>query len=78
MGWSVFGGGRKVANLDRATLEAMSKSQAIIEFNLDGTIISANSNFLSLLGYELSEVVGKHHRMFLDPGNANSSEYLAF
>lgn len=78
MVWTMFGGGMKGADLDRATLDAISKSQAIIEFNLDGTVIAANSNFLSLLGYELAEVAGQHHRMFLDPVTASSSAYLAF
>ncbi|MBN9308358.1 hypothetical protein [Devosia sp.] len=54
MDWTMFGGGTKAADLDRATLDAISKSQAIIEFSLDGTVIAANSNFLSLRGYELS------------------------
>ncbi|MBN9315443.1 MAG: PAS domain S-box protein [Devosia sp.] len=74
----MFGGGTKAADLDRATLDAISKSQAIIEFSLDGTVIAANANFLSLLGYELAEVVGQHHRMFVDPVTASSSAYLAF
>ncbi|WP_291396779.1 methyl-accepting chemotaxis protein [Devosia sp.] len=78
MDWTMFGGGTKAADLDRATLDAISKSQAIIEFSLDGTVIAANANFLSLLGYELAEVVGQHHRMFVDPVTASSSAYLAF
>ena len=63
---------------DRATLEAISRSQAIIEFNLDGTILTANDNFLSLLGYELSEVVGQHHRIFVDGAYASGAEYRSF
>jgi methyl-accepting chemotaxis protein len=61
-----------------AKLAAVSKSQAVIEFNLDGTIITANDNFLKTLGYDLSEIQGKHHRMFASPEYANSSEYRAF
>jgi methyl-accepting chemotaxis protein len=57
---------------------AMSKSQAVIEFNLDGTIVTANDNFLACLGYTLDEIKGKHHRMFCDPVWANSAEYSAF
>lgn len=62
----------------RAQLEAINKSQAIIEFNLDGTIISANSNFLTAMGYTLAEIQGQHHRMFVDPVEANTPEYKAF
>ncbi len=50
----------------------------MIEFNMDGTVISANPNFLSVIGYSLEEVKGKHHRMFVDAREANSSEYRAF
>lgn len=62
----------------RAVLEAMSKSQAIIEFKLDGTIITANENFCRALGYQLSEIVGQHHRLFVDPAEAASSDYKDF
>ncbi len=57
---------------------AMSKSQAVIEFNLDGSIVTANDNFLACLGYTLDEIKGKHHRMFAEPAFANSVEYQAF
>ncbi|CAE6776092.1 methyl-accepting chemotaxis protein [Nitrospira defluvii] len=57
---------------------AMSKSQAIIEFNLDGTIVTANDNFLSCLGYTLDEIKGQHHRMFCDPAYVGTIEYQAF
>ncbi len=60
-----------------STLEAVSKSQAVIEFNMDGTIIDANSNFQHGLGYELSEIKGRHHRMFCDSEYAASTEYRA-
>lgn len=59
-------------------LDALDKTQAIIEFNLDGTIITANQNFLSTLGYTLDEIKGKHHRMFAEPAYAASHEYTAF
>lgn len=62
----------------KAVLEAMSKSQAIIEFRLDGTILTANENFCRALGYQLSEIVGKHHRIFVDPAEANTQEYRDF
>ena len=59
-------------------LAAISRSQAVIEFNLDGTIITANDNFLNALGYRLDEVAGKHHSMFVDPTYARSAEYKKF
>ncbi len=59
-------------------IEAISKSQAVIEFNMDGTIINANENFLNTLGYTLDEINGKHHSMFVEPDFAASVEYRAF
>lgn len=59
-------------------LESLSRSQAIIKFTPDGQILDANTNFLATLGYDLSEVVGHHHRMFVDPSYAESAEYLEF
>jgi methyl-accepting chemotaxis protein len=61
-----------------ARVEAMNRVQAVIEFELDGTIITANDNFLNCLGYRLDEVQGKHHRMFADPAYAASGDYAAF
>ena len=61
-----------------AQADAISKSQAVIEFNMDGTIITANPNFLDAMGYKLPEITRKHHSMFM-PGDArNSVEYRAF
>ncbi|MFM8314703.1 MAG: PAS domain-containing protein [Deltaproteobacteria bacterium] len=69
----------KLKNADfEGKMNAISKAQAMIEFNLDGTIVSANDNFLKTLGYDLSEITGKHHRMFCEPSYANSNEYRAF
>lgn len=59
-------------------IKAISKSQAVIEFNPDGTIISANQNFLDCMGYSLTEIVGKHHRIFVDNAYSNSREYQEF
>jgi methyl-accepting chemotaxis protein len=59
-------------------VEAIGKSQAVIEFNLDGTILTANQNFLSTLGYTLPEIQGKHHSMFVEPSYKNSPEYARF
>jgi methyl-accepting chemotaxis protein len=63
---------------DRATLAAFEASQAIIQFDLDGTILTANENFLALMGYSLEEVVGKHHAIFVDPEEVKDPEYKAF
>ena len=54
---------------------AVDKSQAVIEFNMDGTVIKANENFINTVGYSLEEIEGKHHRMFCEPSVANSSDY---
>ncbi|MBN7808689.1 PAS domain-containing methyl-accepting chemotaxis protein [Agrobacterium rosae] len=62
----------------KAVLEAMSLSQATIEFKLDGTIITANENFCGLLGYQLSEIAGQQHRLFVDPVESASSDYREF
>ncbi len=59
-------------------LNAISKAMGVISFNMDGTIIEINDNFLSVVGYTREEVVGKHHRMFADPTLANSPEYAEF
>jgi methyl-accepting chemotaxis protein len=59
-------------------VEAINRSQAVIEFNLDGTVITANDNFLRIFDYELDEIVGKHHRIFCEDGYAESPEYIAF
>jgi methyl-accepting chemotaxis protein len=63
---------------ESARLVAMDENFAIISFKPDGTIIHANKNFLDALGYSLSEVVGKHHRMFCDRNYINTSEYETF
>lgn len=59
-------------------LQAIDQVQAVIEFTMDGTVITANENFLKTLGYSLEEIKGQHHRMFCDPAYVNSSEYAAF
>ena len=61
-----------------AIYQALDRVQAIIEFNLDGTVVSANENFLGTFGYSLDEIVGKHHRMFCEPDYAKSTEYAQF
>ncbi len=59
-------------------IEAINRSQAVIEFELDGHIITANENFLRIFGYELDEIVGKHHRIFCQPGYAETGSYAEF
>ncbi len=59
-------------------IDALQRSTAVIEFNLDGTVITANDRFLSGMGYRLEQVKGKHHRMFCEPDEAQSSQYEAF
>lgn len=57
---------------------AIDRSQAVIEFTLDGVILDANRNFLEAVGYTREEIVGKHHRMFVDPIYGQSDEYREF
>jgi methyl-accepting chemotaxis protein len=59
-------------------LAAISKAQAVIEFQLDGIIITANDNFLNTLGYRLEEIKGHHHSMFVDPAYRAGDEYRRF
>ncbi|AZL70569.1 PAS domain S-box protein [Pseudomonas oryziphila] len=59
-------------------IKALMRSTAVIEFNLDGQVLTANDRFLQGMGYSLEQVRGKHHRMFCDPEEANSPEYKAF
>jgi methyl-accepting chemotaxis protein len=61
-----------------AKMSAIDRSEGVIEFNLDGTIVTANANFLSVVGYSLAEVVGKHHSIFVAPNYANSEDYRRF
>ena len=62
----------------RGKLEAISRSQAVIEFDPMGNILTANENFLSAVGYSLREIQGQHHSMFVDPKYGNSNEYRQF
>ena len=62
----------------RSVMAAISRSQAVIEFDLEGHVLTANQNFIDAMGYSLAEIVGKHHRMFCDPELAGSAEYAQF
>ncbi|GAK71291.1 putative methyl-accepting chemotaxis protein [Agrobacterium rubi TR3 = NBRC 13261] len=63
---------------NRNVLDALSASQAVIEFDLKGNILTANKNFCVALGYELAEIIGKHHRIFCDQDYINSKAYSDF
>ncbi|HDS1745709.1 MULTISPECIES: PAS domain-containing methyl-accepting chemotaxis protein [Pseudomonas] len=59
-------------------IKALMRSTAVIEFNLDGQVLTANDRFLQTVGYSLEQIRGKHHRMFCEPEEANSAGYQAF
>jgi methyl-accepting chemotaxis protein len=63
---------------DAGKIAAMDRAQAVIEFNMDGTIVTANDNFLGAMGYSLAEVQGKHHSMFVTPADRDSAAYREF
>ncbi|WP_414704908.1 methyl-accepting chemotaxis protein [Pseudohongiella sp.] len=59
-------------------IDALIRSTAVIQFNLDGTVITANEQFQQAMGYRLEELIGQHHRKFCTPEEAGSPEYAAF
>jgi methyl-accepting chemotaxis protein len=63
---------------NQGRLDAISRAQAVIEFTLDGKVVTANENFLNTMGYRLEEIQGQHHSMFVDPAYAGSPEYQEF
>jgi methyl-accepting chemotaxis protein len=63
---------------DKAVLSAIGKSQAVIEFDLTGKILDANDNFCTAVGYELAEIKGRYHSMFVETAYAASAEYKDF
>ena len=70
---------QKLKNADLAgQIEAIGKSQAVIEFELDGTIINANDNFLRAVGYSIGEIKGRRHSMFVDPAERDGPAYQEF
>jgi methyl-accepting chemotaxis protein len=84
-GENMFARSRKVHAAETAAkqdlqnkMDAIARSQAVIEFKLDGTILEANENFLSALGYSSAEIVGRHHSLFMDPAEAATDGYRAF
>ncbi|MXP61978.1 methyl-accepting chemotaxis protein [Roseomonas sp. M0104] len=69
----------KLRNADfRGQIEAIHRSRAVIEFTLDGTVLTANDNFLTAMGYDLAEIRGRHHSMFVDPDHAATPDYKTF
>ncbi|MCE7030469.1 methyl-accepting chemotaxis protein [Jiella avicenniae] len=69
----------RLLNVDYAgQIAAVHRAQAVIEFDVDGTIVTANENFLTTMGYNLSEIVGKNHAIFIDPAYRDSAEYATF
>jgi methyl-accepting chemotaxis protein len=70
---------RKLTNADMAgQIDAIGESQAVIQFNLDGSIVAANPNFLKAVGYSLDEIKGRHHSMFVSPAERDSPAYREF
>lgn len=69
---------RQVSIEAAGKLAAIDRSQAVIEFDPSGYVLTANTNFLAALGYAAEEVIGEHHRIFCDPGYVASEEYAAF
>jgi methyl-accepting chemotaxis protein len=70
---------QKLADADMAgQIDAIGKSQAMIQFNLDGSIVAANPNFLKAVGYALDEIKGRHHSMFVSPAERDSPGYREF
>lgn len=63
---------------NQARLAAIDRSMAVIEFDLSGIILAANNNFLKAMGYRLSDIKGKHHRIFCDEALVQSNEYHSF
>ncbi|PKR91203.1 chemotaxis protein [Pleomorphomonas diazotrophica] len=63
---------------EAAVLAALDRSLAVIEFDPTGQILSANANFLKVMGYDLADIVGKHHSIFVDPTEVKSPAYTAF
>ncbi|WP_374483974.1 methyl-accepting chemotaxis protein [Zoogloea sp.] len=62
----------------KALVEAIERSMAVVEFRSDGTVLKANDNFLNVMGYPESDIIGQHHRMFCPPEYSASEEYEAF
>ena len=66
------------AKENEAFISALLRSTAVIQFNLDGTVVTANEQFLQTMGYSLAELKGKHHSLFCTQEDAASADYKAF
>ncbi|MBN2607429.1 MAG: PAS domain-containing protein, partial [Thiotrichales bacterium] len=64
--------------INQGQIDAINRVMAVIEFDLGGHILNANDNFMTAMGYQLSEIQGKHHRLFVKPDYAESDEYRTF
>jgi methyl-accepting chemotaxis protein len=64
--------------INQGQINAINRVMAVIEFDLDGHILNSNDNFMTAMGYQLSEIQGKHHRLFVKPDYAESDEYRTF
>lgn len=64
--------------IQRSILESIDRSQAVIEFDLNGNVIAANDNFLNAMGYQLDDIRGRHHSMFCEPSHVGSADYEGF
>ncbi|WP_040173062.1 methyl-accepting chemotaxis protein [Phaeobacter piscinae] len=69
---------RAESTMERSIMDMIDRTQAVIQFEPDGTILEANANFLGAVGYQLEEIQGKHHSMFVDPDYARSDSYKTF
>ncbi|WP_405128240.1 methyl-accepting chemotaxis protein [Pseudoalteromonas sp. PB2-1] len=76
MGW--FSSPKSVESNNDLIVTALNKSLAVIEFQPSGTILTANANFLSVMGYRLEEIQGQHHAMFVAEEESKSTEYQQF
>ncbi|MGY8876628.1 MAG: PAS domain-containing protein, partial [Pseudoalteromonas sp.] len=76
MGW--FSNPKQSKSSNDLIVDALNKSLAVIEFEPNGKIITANMNFLNAMGYRLEEVQGQHHSMFVDPDEAQGNDYKNF
>ena len=63
---------------DQALIAAIYRSQAVIEFGMDGKVLTANDKFLKAMGYELTDIVGHHHSIFCEPEFTESPSYKQF
>jgi methyl-accepting chemotaxis protein len=66
------------ARVNRGMIEALDRAEAVVEYNMDGKIITANENFLKIVGYSLDEIVGKTQAIFADPADRATNNYAEF